>query len=778
MEEEVPAKRVHHLSRVREITEQAHPYGLETEDVHLRDYWKVLVKHYRLVIVVFLAVVGVTAYVTFSATPLYTASTTLRIEPQNPTVMKIEEVLTPQAAGGQYDYYQTQFTLLKNRTLAARVIADLGLEENPAFTSNGQSKPGLLGWLRSQLSSFLRFVRTPKEASSQNREFILGVNPRLINRYLGFLEVTPVRSTRLVAIKFTSPDPHLSQDMANAHATAFIRANLETRFDLTKEARDFLEKKLSELKAKLKQSEEALNRFRQAQSVVSLEGSENIIVERMVDLNRRLTEARAKRIEVESLYHIVESKNYQSLSQVIDNGMILGLKNQLASLEAEQARLSTTFKPAYPRLIELSEQIKEARQRLDREIAILVRRIESDYAAARAQEEALQAEAERQQQAALNLKERGVEYTILAGEVESNRALYDSVLKRANETNVSGDIAVSNIQVTDQAETPLSPSSPQKQRNLLMAAILSLVLGIGLAFFLEYLDSTIKTPQDVWRTAAIPTLGVVPHLNSLRHRVYGYGRLPKRFSADQLMHSPGAKDQALSQELMVSHHPLSMISESYRTLRTALLLSQAEKPPQVILLTSAHPEEGKTVTTLNLAIALAQNGHSVLVIDADLRKGRCHKLLGMQNHRGLTNVLTGTLTLEEGVQQTVVAGIALLSRGVTPPNPVELLGSRKMKEVLGVLRERFDFILLDSPPVIGVSDAAVLSPLCEGVLVVVRGQQTTSAAVRRALGQLEAVHARVLGVVLNGVDLRNSDYADYRYYYSSYYAAAQKEEDA
>jgi capsular exopolysaccharide synthesis family protein len=773
--QELDSQRVHHPSEVLEARYTYGPYGQETEEVHLRDYWKVLVKHRRLVFLVFLAVVGLTAYITFSATPLYTASATLQIEPQNPMVMKIEEVLTPQAGSSQYDYHQTQFNLLESRTLAARVITDLGLEWKPAFTGKRESDPGLLDWLRSQVSGLLQFGRAHEK--EQIREFELGVDPRLINRYLDSLEVKPVRNTRLVGIKFTSLDPRLSQDMANAHATAFIRMNLETRFELTKEAREFLEKKLSELKAKVEKSEEALNRFRQAHGVVSLKGNENIIVERMVDLNQRLTGARAKRIELESLYRIVESKNYQYLSQVIDNNLIQQLKTRLATLETEHARLSTTFTSVHPRLIELSGQINEARQRLDQEIVGIVRGIESDYAAARAREEALQAEAERQQQAALNLKEQGAEYTILEGEVESNRTLYDSVLKRANETNVSGDVAVSNIQITDRAETPLSPSSPRTQRNLLLATAVGLFFGIGLAFFLEYLDSTLKTPQDVWRAVFVPTLGVVPHLSSLRHRAYGYGRLPKHSSTRRLVHPRVAADQSFSRELMVSHHPFSVISESYRTIRTALLLSQAEKPPQVVLLTSARPGEGKTVATLNLAIALAQSGNAVVVVDADLRKGRCHELLNLQNGRGLTNVLVGSLTLEEGVQQTAVDGLSLLSRGVLPPNPAELLGSRKMREVLNVLRERFAFVLIDSPPVIGISDAVVLSTLCEGVLLVVRGQDTTAVAARQAKEQLETVHARILGVVLNGINIHDPDYANYRYYYASYYTAAQKEAD-
>lgn len=761
------------LERLPLSTEVTQPWDQETEEISLRDYWKVLVRHRLLVVLVFLTAVGLMAGVTFFTTPLYTAGATLKIDPQNPTVVKIDEVM---AQGEGADYYQTQLVLLKGRTLAARVVTELGLEQNPAFTGARQGQPSLFDWLRSQLSSLLQFTRTQDEESVETRESESRVPPEIINRYLSLLEIALVRGTRLVEIKFTTSDPRLSRDMANAHATAFIRLNLETRFELTQEAGDFLEKKLSDLKARLEQSEEDLNRFRQAHGVVSMEGSENIIVERMVDLNRRLTETRAKRIELESLYRIVESKNYHYLSEVINDVTIQGLKSQVATLEAERTRLALSFKPTFPHLMELDEQIKEAHQRLDHEIDTIVRRIQSDYMSARAREEALQAEAERQQQVALNLKERGAEYLILEGAVKGNRALYDSVLNRANETNVSGDITLSNIQITDRAETPLAPSSPRKGLNFLMATVLGLFFGVSLAFLLEFLDSTIKTSEDVWRAIFVPTLGMVPHLQSLRHKAYGYGHLSEYSPTRQLANGKAA-ESSLSKELMVLHHPFSVISESYHNICTTLLLSKAEKPPQVILLTSALPNEGKSVTALNLGLVLAQGERTVLVIDADLRKGRCHEMLGMQNHNGLTNVLVGSLTLEEGVQPTMVKGLFLLSRGVFPPNPVELLRSQKMKEVIDTLRQRFDFILIDSSPVIGLSDARVLCTMCDGTLFVVRGQQTTTTAARHAMEQLRMVNAQILGAVLNGIDIRAADYADYHYSYMAYYSAERKTEE-
>jgi polysaccharide biosynthesis transport protein len=683
-------------------------------------------------------------------------------------------------------YYQTQLALLKSRALAAKVVKSLDLPSNPDFVSArdpiSQLRSQVMRPLQSAVTYVSDFVSTlqgdaPKRAggSGSRPEYELGVHPSHVSRYLSFLKVEPVRNTSLATVQFTTIDPRLSQQLAAAHATNFIRMNLETRFELTQEAREFLEKKLAELRVKVEKSEEALQRFRLRHGVVSMEGSQNIIVDRMVDLNRRLTEARAKRIELESLARIVKEKNVESLSQVIGNSLILQLKGRLEDLEAEQARLATIFKSDHPRLVELRQQVNEARRRLKLEIGTVVRAVDSDYSSARAREIALQNEAERQQQAALNLKEMEVQYTLVQGELDANRTIYDNVAKHLNERSISSDSPVTTIQIVEPAEIPLSPSSPQTPRNMLLATAMGLFLGIGLAFLVEHFDSSMRTPEDVWHAMAVPTLGVVPHLNSLARREYGLGRFPNASPLRRLVHRWAPGGQAVSPALMVAHHPLSFLAESYRTIRTVLLLGQTESSPRVILITSAHPGEGKTTITLNLGITLAQSGRSVVVVDADLRQGNCHSHLSMQNRYGLTHFLTDSLPLDVCVQNTNVAGFSILPRGGIPPNPTDLLASSKMQELLEALRQRFDFVLIDTPPALAISDAAVLSVLCDGVLLVVRNQNTTTEAACHVIERLQVVGAPILGVVLNGINIRDPYYSDYRQYYSSYYSAAQKD---
>jgi succinoglycan biosynthesis transport protein ExoP len=773
-----------HIQRVGEPEEAEYVYPAEEQARHLLDYWNVLVKHRRLVTLLFLIVFGISAYVNFSATPLYTASAMLQIEPQNPTVTGLAEILSSKSEGSaQYDYYQTQFVLLKSRALAARVITSLQLASDPAFRTRTISDAVLgrvMSWVFIPLQPFIRYGSRlfsssipPQEVAGQREKATEPpVDPFLLALYQRYLRVTPVKTTRLVEVTFSTPDPRLSQKLADAHAAGFIRMNIDNRAALTDEAREFLDKKNAELRAKLERSEEALNQFRQTYGVVSLDKGENIVVDRLVALNSQLTTARAQRIDAESLFRTVANKKYQDLSQIMTQGSIPQIKSTIATLEAEYARLSTIFKPDHPRLQELNEHISAARRNLNSEVTNVVRGIESSYVAARAREQALEVEATKQEQKALELKHIGVQYAVLQEDVNVNRTLYESVLKRLSETNVSNDLAISNIQITQRADLPIFASSPQTARNLLLAAALGLFLGVGVAFLLDYLDTKMRTPEHVERAVSLNTLGVVPDLNGL-DRFHHDWKHPDRSMLTRLkdlspLHSSAPAIRP-NEMLSTKYHPQSIFPESYRSIRTSLLFSRPERPPQVILLTSAAPGEGKTGTSVNLGIALAQDGHRVLIIDADLRKGCCHDRLGMINHKGLSNILTGNLELEEGIQPTSIRGLSLLSCGVCPPSPADLLGSNKMKEVLTRLRELFQFIIIDTPPAIALADAAVLSVMSDGVVLVFHGKKTTPTSARQLIARMDTVNAQVLGVILNSVDLQNPEFAyygNYRSYYS------------
>lgn len=770
-----------------EETAMHNPPVVEIEEgLDLREYWRIVKKHLWLIAVCCFAAILVTALIVLSMTPIYTAETTVLIERKGPQVLNIPEAVTESLFPDEYDYYRTQYEILKSRALALRVIKEQELEKNPVFVEQGKES-GLIATLWKKGRKRVRQLfsssspSTPVQASEQsdppqqaqsapNSELNLG------EIYASMLEVTPVQRTRLVKIAFSSPDPALAASVANAHALTYIRQGVRIRTSANEEAQNFLQEKLVELRERVEQSETTLNNYRRSQGIISLDDKENIVVDRLSDLNKRLTEAEAERITFEAQVHAIRKKDYDSLPAVISSSLIQSLKEETSRLEGEYAKLSAQFKPGYPRVAELRAQVEENRRRLQQEIQRVVGGIESGYRVAAGKEKQLRTKMDEQKAATLGLKDASVQYAILARDVDTNRQLYDSVLQRMKEMGVAAEIRSSNVSVVDQAEPPSSPSRPNKMFSLFLSSIIGLIGGVGLAFFFERWDNTLKTPEEVERYLRLPNLTVVPDFLKLNGNTYGYGSKSrqqslnnKRANGKNRGYVPAVQAGNPAKELVIAHHPMSVVSESYRALRTAILLSRAGEPPQVLLFTSGTHGEGKTATTLNTAVIFAQMGVKVLIIDGDLRRPRCHKVLGVANGFGLSEVLTGQRELQEVLTQTAIQNVSFLSSGALPPNPAELLGSRKMAETLGTLREWYDYILIDSPPVMPVSDAILLSTMVDGVVLVVGGQATPKDIVRETRARLGYARAKILGVVLNRVDVQSGDYSYYYHHYYSYY---------
>lgn len=814
------------------------PFTGVDEAPGLRDYWRVIKKHRWTIAIFFVVAVISAAIFIFATTPLYSARATIMIERKDPQVVNIQQVLSESMGGpGDTDYYQSQYEILKSRSLAAEVIREQGLDKNPAFTGKeiaaeeitGEKKAGgfteglwthwflapiaelwafTSEWLNEQewarwflapiaelwadASAWLNRekltsspvhevpkddqvpttdeVSNPDEISNSDLQKARAgesstVNPSLIDTYKGMLQIEPLPRTRLVYIGFNTPDPGLSATMANAHAEAYVGQGIRLRTQANQEAQRFLETKLTELKARVEESEQALNEFRRGKGILSLDSKENIVVERLADLNRRLTEAEADRIGLEAQVRLIKRRAYDSLPAVISSGLIQGLRAQLVRFEGEYAQLASQFKSGYPRLAQLKAQMDETRSRLKQEIDIVVEGINSAYFAAAGKENQLRAEMDKQKAETLALKDAAVEYAILAREVDTNKQLYDSVLGRMKEIGVAAEVRASNVSIIDVAEAPGRPSWPRKQLSLLIAAFVGLMGGLGLAFFFEYLDNTLKNPEEAERYLRLPSLAVVPDFLSLpKARRNGKQRMSRQeFILNSKLCVP-------SKKVALSGPPLSVVTEAYRKLRTSIFLSRPGEPPKTILFTSGTNGEGKTTTVANTAIMFAQSGLRVLVIDADLHRASCHKALKVRNGRGLTDFLTGQEALERVIKPTSISNLFVLSCGSTPPNPTELIGSKKMHETLMLLKDSYDYILIDSPPVMPVSDAVILSTMVEGVVLVVKGQETRKHLVKVAVSRLGNGHGKLLGFVLNRVDIRSADYAEYYDdYYSHYY---------
>lgn len=769
-------------------TDPSVAYGMEEQGIHLRDYLRVVLKHRRMIAAIFVVAVISTGVICFTMEPRYTGSATLQIERQAPKVAPVQGVeQVESAAPDKYDYYQTQYEILGSRTIAARVIRELALEGDARFRKDGEG--GLI-------ASFLRRARVLIIGEPDEPPLgVLGVPSDLIDQYIDALSIEPVRNSRLVKLMFTSESAELAAEVANRHIDEYVASSLDQRLEMTLRAKEFLEAELAKAKERVDIAEVALNKFRKENAIVSLDGGRSDVVNvRLGDLNEAFTQAQTDRIGLEAQYQLIKSREYESLPDVLASGLVSQLKGEISKLEVERADLEKRYRPAFPKMKEAIAREAQAKQRLNAEVRKIVAGVESSYLAAKKREAELGRELDAQREKALHQKDVGSEYDTLQRDVETARGLYANLLERLKDVDVAEEIKVSNVVVVDRAALPGEPSSPRTLLNLALAAALGIFGGTGIAFLLEYLDRTVKTPEDVEQRLRLPSLGVIPAFDNALSS-YGYGGSHARIAAHRgeangarggrALVKTGEKKPAVSHEMIVERDPRSVVAEAYRAVRTAILMSQSETPPQVVLFTSSAAGEGKTVTAVNQAITLAHAGGRVLLIDADIRKPRIHQVFNVPNGQGLSTYLAGQSELGNVIHSIPVNGfprdaddpsglhgaLEVIPSGPLPPNPAELLGSRRMLEAMKILRTRYDYVIVDTPPVLPVTDAVLLARACDGVVLVVRGQETPLDVVAKSRDRLTQARAKILGVVLNDVDVTGGDYSDYYQYSYSYYAS-------
>ncbi len=612
----------------------------------------------------------------------------------------------------------------------------------------------------------------------------------LIGQYGHWLEVKPITNSRLIEVSFTSPSAGLSQRVANAHARGYILQGLRSKFQLTGEARDFLQTEIARVERELAEAERALSDFQRQHAVVSLDDRENAIVERLTDLGRRVTDAEAARIAAEAEYRLVQKRESDSLPSVLTNPLIQGLKQEVSRLEVRYAEQAQIYIPSSPQVKEIDAQLKRAQGRLAREVSRAVGGIQSTYLAAQAKEQGLREQFNAQQDTVLNLKELSGQYIRLDQAVNTTRALHATLLQRLQETDVVKGAQLSNATVIDPAELPTVPSEPNTPFNLAFGLLFGAGLGLALVFGLENVDSSLKTPDDVRHDLELPTLGVVPDYERLTGPAL---RIPSgvlRISPAVLRISNGVlrmpalarrwprSSRARSRRRLLGATPTA---EAFRSIRTSVLSFNPQSPPRSLLVTSSQPREGKTATTINLAVSFAQLSRRVVVVDADMRHARCHRTLGVKAGPGLSDVLRGVVRLPQAIQRLAVqntrvaapqAGwtgpeLHLLQAGRSVPDPSSLLATPQMDELLQSLLEAYDLVLIDSPPVFPITDSAILAPRVDGVVLVVRCHRTARDITREALERLRFMQGNVIGVVLNAADPTSSAYQSYSYYFAA-----------
>jgi capsular exopolysaccharide synthesis family protein len=709
----------------------------DEEEIHLRDYLYVLLRRKWIVITFLLAIVTTVTIGTFLKTPVYKSTITIMIEKEKPNFVVSEGIVRVDLS--EENYFQTQYRVLKSRNLAKRVIRSLGLDSNPEFAGPKNKETG------SDNSTRLSDGRPLEEE----------IDPKLIDAFIDRVAVSPVQKSSLVNVSFSSSSPELAARVANAIGESFIDLNIESRFEATHKAREWLQGQIDVMKAKLEQAEERLNKYASNHGIIFLEEKdkgvegENIITKRLSELSTSFTGATAERMGKEAIYNIVRSGDSESSPVVMSNPLILELKKNLATLESEYSQKLKTYKPEYPKMVRLKEQIDQIKKKMDAETRKIVVSVKKDYETALKREKYLRSEIETQKKKALSLKDLSVQYQILKREVDTNRELYNGLLQKLKEAGVSETVKASNVQVIDRAEVAKIPHKPNKRLNIFLSLIVGLFGGIGIAFFVEYLDNTIKTPEDLEKRVSLPSLGFIPCYTN--------------------------KEENLPVEYITHTDSQSPISEAFCTLRTFLLLSTGGRPPRVIAITSPAREEGKTTMVINTAISFARSNAKVIIIDADMRRPRLHRVFNIDNKRGLSTYLSGIEELgEDLIKETDIENLHIITSGPTPPNPAELLSSHRLRDLINSLY-LYNFIIFDTPPVIGLPDSLILSSHTDGVMVVAKSGKTTREAALEAKRMLEAVNAKILGIILNSVDQAAMRYSHYYNYYRSYYRYGDEE---
>jgi polysaccharide biosynthesis transport protein len=756
----------------RDIEGEARPVFMDQSEplVDVWRYYRVLRKHRRLILAFATTVLVLAVVHIVSTPPIYTAETTIMLAPLtgegSTTLENLVEIET--AAYSADQYYKTQSEILESPAIAVDVIRQLGLAHRAAFSGDPPSTmtPVVRLW-STMVDSVTAFLESKPPTSSALPAQDDGVALALVHRYLSMLKVTLVPDTDLLKISFATRDPRLSAELANAHVEGYERQQNEIRYEQNDEARLFLQNKLIEIKEQLEKSEAALNDYRRRKGIIpgliSLDGKNAVVLDRLTDLSRNLTNAQVDRIGLEAQVTIIRKHDYSSLPAVAQSVEIQTLRKELDDLYMQAAALSTQFTPDYPPLTKLRSQIDEVQRELNAAIGKVVAGIQSSFEAALEKENELQSEINRQRTETLNLNDAAAQYAILQREVDTNRELYDAVLTRMKDVAVTTGDRLNNVSVIVPPEVSWVPTSPKKARDLLLGLILGLSGGVALAFALDFIDSTLKDPEEAEAYLRVPILGIVPEFSAIA------GRAPRYGAPDLLLGQ--ALPLSAGHELVTSHGSYSTLGECYRNFRTALLLSRAEHPPKTTLITSAVSREGKTVTSVNTAVMLAQLGGKTVLVDADLRRARCHRVLSIENHLGLTEILTGSHELREVLRQTSIEHLDFLSSGAVPPNPTELLGSRMIAETLQHLAQDYDFVVVDSSPVLPVSDSLLLAKLVDGIVIVANASATPRQQVRIACARVEYAHGRLLGIVLNRVPLHNPEY--HPYYHGGYYNTAR-----
>jgi succinoglycan biosynthesis transport protein ExoP len=705
------------------------------DQISIVQFWRVLQKRRWLVLGSLAAVVLLVTVVSLFLPKRYEASSRLLLDLEGPGDLGLEQMVMPMGID-MNTKLETQIRIVESDTIATSVIKQIGLHRNKAFAGD--------------------LVATGGDFDALDLE----KRAKLVKQFHKSLNVQLVPKTQIIDIHFRSKDPNLAANVANSVANTYIEHNFQTKYKATIQTSDWLTRQLDDLKKRAETSQEALIAYQKKAGILGTDETHNIITDKLEELNKQLSAAEADRIVKEAKYRIAMTENPELIANIAPESVLGALYKDRAEVRSQYAQVAAKYGASYPRVVQLQSQMDELDASINKEIRKVGDAVHAEYKAALKSEEMLEASFGKQKQEAYKLNEDAIQYAIMRRDVESSRDLYEGLLKKLKEAGILAGLKSSNINIVDPASIPIEPVEPKIPLNIALGCMGGLLFGMALAFVVENVDNSIRTPEDIEVYCSLPSLGVIPSVivdGKNAHKVIG------RTATRQFI-------QPVTME-----HRNSSSAEAFRALRTSLLLCSPGAPPQVIMVTSAMMQEGKSFTALNLAVVLAQTGQKVLLLDADMRRPTIHKYLGIPGNKGLSACLAGTESPESmAVKIEEIPGLHVVPAGHMPPYPSEMLASDAMPQLLQHWREEFRYIVIDTPPVLAVTDAVVCARNADVVVLIARSEKTGRQSLLRTRDLLRKVRANIAGVVVNDLSFNSVEYrhyyghygSDYQYYYS------------
>jgi polysaccharide biosynthesis transport protein len=722
---------------------------LREKEIHLQDYLHILRKRKLIVISIFIVVFTVVLIKTLTTTPIYVASARLLIEKNDasPLIQNYSYV--------QYDpeFLNTQSQIITSHPVAKKVVMQLNLEETYDKYFEGREESGfslsaVAGWVEGLYgvvgkitdTVFARPVKTIQEMEEEE----ISAADIIAEMVRSGLTVEPVEETKIVELSFMSTNPELAAMIANAASQAYKDQLLEMKMEASTYNMKWMSIKGKEEAAKLNKVKKALNEYMKVNDIITIEDRATIIPQKMAELGNELAQAETRQNELATIYKKIRKSlnNFQELETmpvIADDPTLKTIRDMILKVEQNIMEQSKKYGSKHPTMLRVKSELNVLQAKQNQEIRRIIKTVENRYDLAKSNTQNLREMLDKTKKETVSLNEKFVQYEILKREIESHQNIFNALVSRTSEQSVTEKAQNINVWVVEKAQVPLFPSKPNRRRNILLGIIMGLFGGVGLALFIEYLDNTIKTPDDIEERYNIPVLATISK----------------------------SKNKIESLYTVVLDEPSSALAESFKSLRAPILLSSSDSPPKTILVTSMAPKDGKTTIATNLAIAIAESGNKVMLIDCDLRRPMLHKIFGLENTKGLSTFISGTSDIKI-VQDVQPKNLGIITSGPIPPNPSELLISKRLKDLVHLLKDKFDFIIFDTPPLISVSDTLIVSKIVDASIIVTRFGKTTYDMMNHGLKQMAGIDSKVIGTVINAVDEKKSGYHYYYHYNKAY----------